>query len=99
MEELADEIDEFAQWKDIAGSKKRRATDFDLLRAADILREVAHAPLDAENRLKKQRELIDRLRISLSPHEKQQLLRAAVVEEIPKILRIGRFRPLCDGQR
>ena len=75
VEALADELDELAQLSSALKRKKRskndqEVTSLDLLEAEDMLREVAGADPDAENR-SKPHELIEKLKIRLSPHEEQ----------------------------
>jgi protein subunit release factor A len=69
FEGLADELDEMAQLTWALKRKKRtknEVTSLDLLEAADMLREASIAAGGAEHR-----ELIEKLRIRLSPHEEQ----------------------------
>jgi hypothetical protein len=69
FEDLADELDELAQltWPLKRTKNERGATSVDLLEAADMLRQAGGAALCADDL----RELIEKLRIRLSPHEEQ----------------------------
>jgi hypothetical protein len=70
FEDLADELDELAQltWSLKRTKNDRGATSVDLLEAADMLRPAGSAAPGADYRMH-QRELIQKLRIRLSPHE------------------------------
>ena len=75
FEDLADELDELAQltWvlKPTRRTKNNRElTSVDLLEAADMLRQAGSAAPGTDDRMNP-RELIEKLRIRLSPHEEQ----------------------------
>ena len=75
FEDLADELDELAQLKFEHKRRKRtrdnqEVTSFDLLEAADMLRQAGSVP-QGDDRLEP-RELIGKLRIRLSPQEEQR---------------------------
>jgi hypothetical protein len=75
FEDFADELDEMAQLTWAFKRKKRRKNDrevtsLDLLEAADMLRQAGSAAPGTDDRMNR-RELIERLRIRLSPHEEK----------------------------
>ncbi len=75
IEDLADELDEMAQLTWALKRKKRRKNDrevtsLDLLEAADMLRQSGSTAQSTNDRLEL-RELIEKLRIRLSPQEDQ----------------------------
>ena len=75
FEDLADELDEMAQLTWAFKRKKRRKNDrevtsLDLLEAADMLRQAGSAAPGTDDRMNS-RELIEKLRIRLSPHEER----------------------------
>jgi hypothetical protein len=75
FEDLADELDELAQLIWVLKRKKRKKNDrevtsVDLLEAADMLRQAGSAAPGTDDRMNL-RELIEKLRIRLSPHEEQ----------------------------
>jgi hypothetical protein len=74
FEDLADELDEMAQLVWVLKRKKRRKNDrvtsLDLLEAADMLRQAGSAAPGTDDRTNS-RELIEKLRIRLSPREEQ----------------------------
>ena len=77
FEDLADELDELAQLIWVLKPRKRtkndrEVTSVDLLEAADILRQAGSAAPGTDDRLKL-RELIEKLRIRLSPREEQSV--------------------------
>jgi hypothetical protein len=76
FEDLADELDELAQLTWVLKPTKRtknnrEVTSVDLLEAADMLRQAGSAAQGTDDRLEP-RELIDKLRIRLSPQEEQR---------------------------
>jgi hypothetical protein len=72
FEDLADELDELAQltWVLKRTKNNREVTSVDLLEAADMLRQAGSAAPGTDDRMNP-RELIEKLRIRLSPHEEQ----------------------------
>ena len=76
FEDLADELDELAQLIWTLKRRKRKKnnqeiTSVDLLEAAEMLRQAGSAAQGTDDRLEP-RELIDKLRIRLSPQEEQR---------------------------
>jgi hypothetical protein len=76
FEDLADELDELAQLIWVLKRRKRtknnrEVTSVDLLEAADMLRQAGSAAQGTDDRLEL-RELIEKLRIRLSPQEEQR---------------------------
>jgi hypothetical protein len=76
IENVADEWDQLAQ-STVAGVRRksrgyRRVSNTDLLKAVDVLRRAAKEGTGVKDRTK-QRELIELLRIRLSPDEEEQL--------------------------
>lgn len=77
FEDLADELDELAQLTWALKPRKRpkndrEVTSVDLLEAADILRQAGSAATGTDDS-SKLRELIEKLRIRLSPREEQSV--------------------------
>jgi len=77
LEDLADELDELAQlsWAVKRKKNNREVTSVDLLEAADMLRQASRSAAQGTEDHVQPRELIEKLRIRLSPQEEQRFPR------------------------
>jgi hypothetical protein len=76
-EDLADELDELAQlsWAVKRKKNNQEVTSVDLLEAADMLRQASRSAAQGTEDHLESRELIEKLRIRLSPQEEQRFPR------------------------